>query len=311
MIQLLDQLWLDVPGATVILSTLIPNTDPQANANVQSINQQYTTTVMNHYSQLGKKLLLCNMNDGYITTADLNPTDGTHPTDEGYTKMASVWWNAFQKVESLNWLTQAPNTGVPDSETGYDCPKVYGHGSGVTQIQVGSGYDDGPYIHASVDQGQVFTFPFLNTGNGPDGNFNLNAVFFADIVDVSGNPDRSTAEDEIIYVLDNGNGIYTYSYWANSGYNNFGPQTKFNPHQACPPARVRFADVNNDGLDDFICLDQNGDLYMSVNIGGTPPQFEYIGLVSVPSPSLPRWLMNALRNILCSGGHFSLALSAC
>jgi hypothetical protein len=52
---------------------------------------------------------------------------------------------------------------------------------------------------------------------------------------------------------------------------------------------VRFAGINNDGLDDFICLSQNGNLYMSLNLGGNPPQFEYIGLVS---DILPRAFLN-------------------
>jgi lysophospholipase L1-like esterase len=50
MIQLLDQLWVYTPGTTVILSTLLPNTDTGTNANVQKINEQYNTTVANHYT---------------------------------------------------------------------------------------------------------------------------------------------------------------------------------------------------------------------------------------------------------------------
>ena len=42
---------------------------------------------------------------------------------------------------------------------------------------------------------------------------------------------------------------------------------------------VRWGDLNNDGLDDFICISREGAMYASINQGGNPPQFKYIGLV--------------------------------
>jgi hypothetical protein len=70
---------------------------------------------MNHYK--GRKIVLADMNDGFITTADLNPNDPNHehPSDEGYKKMAAVWWAAFQIADGNGWLTatRATNRNRP------------------------------------------------------------------------------------------------------------------------------------------------------------------------------------------------------
>lgn len=272
MVQLLDQLWTGIPDATVILSTLLANKDPTNNARAEDINQQYRGFVMDNYQSQGKKILLADMNDGFITVADLN--DDTHPTDYGYLKMASVWWSAFQAVEQEGWLTKPPDTGSPDDTQGYTCPKVYGQGRGNIQIQKGSGTDDGNYVHNSVDQGRVFTFPFYSVGAGDDGGFNLSAVHFAQLVNAGGNPERGGEVDEIVLVVARGDGTYRYSYWTNNNNNNFGDRIDFEPHIVCAPENVRFADFNNNGLDDFICLAYNGDMWVSINRGGSPPTFE-------------------------------------
>jgi hypothetical protein len=49
--------------------------------------------------------------------------------------------------------------------------------------------------------------------------------------------------------------------------------------QECLSANVRWGDVNGDGLDDFIYLDTDGILYISLNRGGVPPKFESIGAI--------------------------------
>ena len=36
----------------------------------------------------------------------------------------------------------------------------------------------------------------------------------------------------------------------------------------------RWGDVNGDGLDDFICINLEGNMYVSINRGGNPPKFE-------------------------------------
>jgi hypothetical protein len=40
---------------------------------------------------------------------------------------------------------------------------------------------------------------------------------------------------------------------------------------------VHWGDVNNDGLDDYICIGAEGNMYVSYNRGGNPPTFEHAG----------------------------------
>ncbi|KAH8886549.1 hypothetical protein GQ53DRAFT_657685 [Thozetella sp. PMI_491] len=271
-IELLDKLWEQIPGATVIISTLIPNKVDAANTRAEAINVQLRTTVMSHYTALGKKLFLADMNDGFITKADLN--DDTHPTDYGYKKMASVWWSAFQSVESKGWLTAPPDVGIPDTPTSYTCPKVYGQEDGNYQIQLGSGTDDGNYVHKSQDQGVVWRLPFLS----PAVDSTLDGFFFAQLVNAGGNPNRGGEVDEIIWAQASGSS-WSWMFWTNNNNNNFGTQVNFDPGINCAPRSARFADLNNDGLDDFICID-HGALRASINRGGNPPRFENIGVIA-------------------------------
>ncbi|KAL2782956.1 SGNH hydrolase-type esterase domain-containing protein [Aspergillus keveii] len=56
---------------------------------------------------------------------------------------------------------------------------------------------------------------------------------------------------------------------------------KFSVPDGCNPPGVRWGDVNGDGLDDFICIGPEGNMYVSVNRGssgdyGSAPAFEYL-----------------------------------
>lgn len=231
---------------------------------------------MSHYEAQNRKLILADMNDGFITQADLN--DDTHPTDFGYKKMASVWWAAFQTVEQNGWLTAPAEIGVSDNTTtsdGYICTKVYGDGDGNYQIQKGSGTDDGNYVHSSEDQGIVWTSPY--DVEGGDDNYGNN-FFFAQLVNAGGNPIRGGEVDEIIWAHSVGD-KWSWEFWINNNNNDFGEDISFDPGYECAPNASRFADLNNNGLDDYLCIDPLGNLWASLNRGGNPPVFEPAGIV--------------------------------
>lgn len=216
------------------------------------------------------------MNDGFITLADMN--DDTHPNDFGYKKMASVWWAAFQTVELNGWLTAPPNVGIADNSTTsseYTCPKVYGDGDGNYQIQRGSGTDDGNYVHASEDQGNVWSSPFGVSQAETDFG---KSFFFAQLVNAGGNPNRGGEVDEIIWAHFTG-GEWAWYFFINNNNNNFGDMAAFDPGYNCTPEASRFADLNSNGLDDYLCIDTSGNLLASLNTGGNPPVFKPIGIV--------------------------------
>lgn len=101
--DLLDELYNGIPGTTILFSTLIPN--EHAQKNIDKINQQYRKLEAKRH-KAGDRIILAEMDNGNITTADLS-SDGIHPTDEGYRKMAAIWWSAFESAYAQDML-QAP-----------------------------------------------------------------------------------------------------------------------------------------------------------------------------------------------------------
>lgn len=105
------------------------------------------------------------------------------------------------------------------------------------------------------------------------------SVFFAQLVNVGG-AERGGEFDEFVWIEFPETSAPKYWFWTN-----WADEKVFDPKQVCKASRIRFGDLNNDGLDDFLCLRDNGDMFASLNRGGNPPSFEYIGLVSADCPS--------------------------
>ena len=67
---------------------------------------------------------------------------------------------------------------------------------------------------------------------------------------------------------ENKNGVYSEKW------------TEIDVGMECRNRGVRWGDINNDGLDDFICLSYpDGTMSASINRGGNPPKFEHIGVI--------------------------------
>lgn len=97
--HLLDKLFHHIPGTTIILSTLLPNLDATAQARINEFNKEFRSII--HKRSISKeKIVLADMAN-VIKPSDINTDDKTHPTDEGYRKMAGVWWESFKGAEGL------------------------------------------------------------------------------------------------------------------------------------------------------------------------------------------------------------------
>ncbi|KAJ6007797.1 hypothetical protein N7540_011773 [Penicillium herquei] len=90
--SLLDLLFEKIPGTTILLSTLLPNKDVPYW--VQDISAQYRELAAKRRDN-GDRVVLADMSY-FITKSEL--ADATHPDDEGYKKMASVWWAAIEEA---------------------------------------------------------------------------------------------------------------------------------------------------------------------------------------------------------------------
>ncbi|KFY47243.1 hypothetical protein V494_00086 [Pseudogymnoascus sp. VKM F-4513 (FW-928)] len=270
---MLNYIFDTVPNTCVLFSTLLPNTiNP---GNVDLINVQYRALAQ-EFIDNGKHLVLVELGDGWMTTGDL--ADGTHPNDFGYKKMAAKWHQGIKEAEAKVWLS-SPSSDVDFSDAaggGTTCDKSFGSGNadprGKTQVLKALSpriVDDGHYSHSSLSKGKI------HEGNyaGDD------TVWFAQLV-TNGAPRGGELDD---WVFSQGEDeIY---YRENLGSGAFGDKTLIpSLGGTCKQRGIRWGDVNNDGLDDFICIGPEGNMYVAINDGGKPPTFRDVGLYkTVPS----------------------------
>jgi GDSL-like Lipase/Acylhydrolase family len=219
-----------MPNVVIIASTLLPN-GAGAESCVEKVNTGYKSVVAGFNNP---KVILADMHDGFITTGDLN-SDGVHPNDYGYDKMASVWFDAFGKIVDL--VSAPDDNGVPDDKRTNVCPKTYGFSDGHHQTQAGSGYDDGPYTHTGVKRPTVTltqTQGLFGNGQTSDGSDPLNSIFFAQLVNAGGAP-RGGELDELIFIEYSDAGEYIYMYYVNQGNLAWDSGTHFTPPFNCKP----------------------------------------------------------------------------
>ncbi|KAK4565367.1 hypothetical protein LTR86_003984 [Recurvomyces mirabilis] len=178
--SLIDRLFSAIPGVTIVASTLLPNGNSATQVNIASINSAIPEIVKNR--QANKlKITYVDFSSSYFSLSDIG-SDGTHPTESGYLKMAEVWYQGIQSVANQGWLT-TPTVVSGESDTvtagSTTCNKVPGQAIGPVQTQKGSGSDDGAYVHTGVyfDAFSGFTNPStVNFNNSFPG-----GVFWADI----------------------------------------------------------------------------------------------------------------------------------
>ncbi|KAI0443096.1 carbohydrate esterase family 3 protein [Xylaria telfairii] len=117
MSSLIDDVYKGSSRATVILSTLLVRSDPSKQKCVEYVNSQFKSVAAAQRAN-GRRLVLVDMQPpAGPTTSQLS--DGTHPTDFGYAKMANVWFKGIQEADDAGFLLNkeaiAGNPdGVPD-----------------------------------------------------------------------------------------------------------------------------------------------------------------------------------------------------
>jgi len=112
--SLVEKLFAEIPGTTVVLSTLLPNAVDSVDERVDSVNEKFRELVATLSSSgstaegaEGQRIVLAEMNNGYITRDEL-VEDGIHPNKEGYNKMAARWYEVIIAA-SKDGLIQVPN----------------------------------------------------------------------------------------------------------------------------------------------------------------------------------------------------------
>lgn len=81
------------PHATIIASSLLKNRNETTNACVNGLNKSLQQAALKAKSG-GQKVVWLDMNA--VVAMDELSGDGTHPTDEGYGKMAQAWYDTIK-----------------------------------------------------------------------------------------------------------------------------------------------------------------------------------------------------------------------
>ncbi|KFX96332.1 hypothetical protein V490_03385 [Pseudogymnoascus sp. VKM F-3557] len=256
------------PSAVVILSTLIPN--GLAPDNVDKINDQIRNVAASLKYQ-GYHIVLAEMHDNFITIANIWDKAQTHPDLDGFRKMAAVWTHAINQAEQAGWITQpSADVAFADETHGNTCLKTFGSGnqdprSGAQILTAGNSLiaDDGPYVHKSTDSGLLFKSQDYVYGH----------YALAQLVNVQNVP-RGFERDDLVYSEVDTKKIIMF---VNNGDETFAEGVKIDVDFDCDAQGIRWGDVNNDALDDFICIGKEGTMYASINQGGNPPTFKWTG----------------------------------
>lgn len=107
--SLLEMTWDASPKSTIILSTLLANSDKSVETEVVETNSQYRDLVKRKADQ-GKRITLVDMHTAAGPSLD-DLVDGVHPNDLGYQKMALLWYQGIQGCASRG-LIEEPSSEV-------------------------------------------------------------------------------------------------------------------------------------------------------------------------------------------------------
>ncbi|KAI0386789.1 carbohydrate esterase family 3 protein [Hypomontagnella monticulosa] len=112
--NLLDDLYKESPRATVILSTLIVNADPETQRRVEDFNRQLKR-VGSAFQMAAKRLVVVDMQSDMGPKKEDLLKDGIHPNDAGYKKMAEVFFEGIKEADKRLYLKEAEKVdGLPD-----------------------------------------------------------------------------------------------------------------------------------------------------------------------------------------------------
>ncbi|MEW9552971.1 ricin-type beta-trefoil lectin domain protein [Nonomuraea sp. NPDC050783] len=104
---LIDHITAAVPGADVLVATIIPLANSGQESAARTFNAAIPGIVQSKVSS-GKRVHLVDMHSK-LTTSDL--IDGVHPTAGGYDKMAAAWYEALRSISGSIGQPGTPGTG--------------------------------------------------------------------------------------------------------------------------------------------------------------------------------------------------------
>ena len=151
--SLIDQIIAADPTVTLLVGQLPVAADPTTNSRITTYNSQIPGIVQTRVN-VGKHVYTVSMSS--LTTADLS--DGLHPNDGGYQKMADAWDAAIKHVISVGWVASISFAGRFE---------IVNVASGLTMdVQGKSTANDAPVIQWAHNGGSNQLWNFIPTSGG-------------------------------------------------------------------------------------------------------------------------------------------------
>ncbi|MFC7385130.1 FG-GAP-like repeat-containing protein [Sphaerisporangium rhizosphaerae] len=273
--SLIDRIFRDSPDVTLLVSQLVPSSDPAVEGRIFTYNHSIPDVVAQRQNA-GKHVWMVNMDT--VTVGDL--VDVLHPNDTGYRKMGHVFYDGIRAVEEAGWVKPPPSGGGGGGDLG--APNWFAQGNIASGFGAQLNPDPQPGGQPYGDRSAKFladlngdgrddyvmlstyfeVTAWLNGGNDPAGSPTWNhlgqigpgvaingRVVFADI-NGDGRSDYLVVGDTgwIQAWLNGGPSASSPSGWA------WNPAGQVAPGVGVPGARVQFADVTGDGRDDYLVV---------------------------------------------------------
>jgi lysophospholipase L1-like esterase len=272
---LIDEVLAACPDAALIVAQILPIS--VAADRVLAYNKALLDIVAERAA--GRKQILA------VDMSGIGPesmADGLHPNDHGYSQMADVWMGGIQEAASNGWI-KPPVPGAPPDKGGSCIGDLYWDDTwGVVATGASTEHfpETGPFEIDWIPVGQLASGP---DADGFGDNFG-DGVRLADL-------DGDGRLDYVWVHPDNGD-MYLY---VNSGFQPSNDAISWirwgivghGPAGGGDGAGAMFADLNGDGLADYIYVSKSGDVSAYINRGpgrGGPDSgtwiWESIGIIN-------------------------------
>ncbi|ROO87313.1 lysophospholipase L1-like esterase [Actinocorallia herbida] len=275
LVSLVDRLLALRPGTTVLVSTLPPSTKTDVGPRVTAYNNAIRPLIR-AMEQDGKRVRLAELPS--ITTADL--ADQLHPDNDGHAKIANGFAKAFYQAldDGIITSTALPSGSAPGSDCAVPAEEVPGgwtnHGkiyempasaaAEIADVHLADVTGDGRADRVAVSGGAVAVRAGTGTGFSASVQAMAGApagrLVFANVV--------GDAAADLVLVGDDGR----LTAWRNardsSGTPRFTSAGVIAPGVGDTGARLRLADVNGDGRDDYVVVSDDSKARAWLNTPG-------------------------------------------
>jgi lysophospholipase L1-like esterase len=248
---LVDRIFADKPGVTVLMLGLIPTT-PGLETQTRDYNNR-ARALESLEQQAGKKFRY--VEPPALTSAQL--PDRLHPNDEGYQRMAQALYGPLDQAFTDGWAVGAPALGA-------------GTEAGTGKVRWADFDGDGKADYLTIASSGAVS-AYLNRGGDGHGSWSvLGQVALGQTSDAN----RARLADfdgdgKADYLLLGTNGAV--SVFLNRGGDGRGGWVGLGQvatGQTSEASRVRFADFDGDGKTDYLLLGTNGAVSVFLNRGG-------------------------------------------